>query len=1528
MEQSNKKFFDLDGNTPEGTINFLHAKREVQNWTNSNYPDLVTIFLKDEIPTLKEVEEEPEPADGKEISFRVKEKYRIDYKAYKDQEIRQIADLKRVYGHLHSTCSYTLQEELKKEPNWMDISSKIDPLALWIAMKKVIFNDERDKVHPMVKKTLALERFQRFHQHQEESLIDFRERFDLEVEILENATVGFKILASGEKREEDLATTFLLKLSRKLYGNLVKEIENNYVMTNGAYPSSISKVISLAKDKAERPQKIAMFTHRGKPDAGPRRDRQSSQSPQGQRQSGPTQSPQVQRPTGSTSSPQIQRPTVHPISPYDQASRRKLDLRRKQRTQTGNDQKRVRYSSDNEKVSQVITDSQTDSQLIYTPSLSADEHSVNLALNEVITDFEMQCLITNTSNICEDQLCDGVRHTDLVLDSCSNVNVFNLKQYLSNIRFTSFCIGIKGFGGNSSVVNQLGWFEPLQMNVYYHPNAPANVLCFHDINKSHNLSFNSKENHFELNVKGQTEPWVFESINKIYVHRYMHMKAEPSNTCLIQTVEGNKLNFTPREVTLAEEALKLQELLGYPSTSDLKRIIRHNSVKDTSVTLTHIDNATKIFGPNLARIRGTTRRETPEHVPPTEVNEELFLAMGHYKSAPCDLCVDLFKVSKTWFLVAYLQRIGMIFERRLLDRGVEWVLSGLEGILNSIRAKGIIVDTVKSDGESAIKFTSEKKWSSLKVKLNMTGRNEHVPDIERMGGQLKDRVRAHLVSMPYNLPEALIPYLVTHCVICLNSVPRTQTVGTGTLSPRELFTGNVTNINTSFRLPFGSLCEMSTESGKDVRVAKTQQAIYLGTSGTQGTYILLALDTLKEVRRHSVIPRPMPKDVVDFLNLKASLDGNKANQLAMELGGRPITDLFLEPDDPEIIPVNLDKETTPKEQGSISRVEQTAEVSSLPIPCGTVEDSTTSNHRGMDDRGTGVIPDSSIATPPPTAEKMSLRSRTKQAWAETHLALFSYVEYRSAICLTQLSVKKGLKSHFDLSKKAILKEFRQLREKNVYTPINIEDLTPGQKSSIVPSLFFLKFKRDGSLKGRFVVDGSKQDKDGSGHISSPTVAVESIFTTAIIDAMEKRYVITIDIEGAFLHASMPNDVFVRIRSELADFVCEISPEYATLRTKDGSLVVKLDKALYGCIESPRLFYCHLRTSLEGLGYSANPYDECVFTKMVDNQQTTLTIHVDDLKISSRDKRHIDTLLTDLKTIYGNVTIHEGPVFDYLGMKFDYTRDGEIRISMDTYIKELCEEFDVNIHVKCPHTCNLFVISDSPRLSKQDKERFHGAVAKMLYMAKRARPDILTAISFLTTRIMDPTEEDHGKLIRVIKYLYGTKDLPLTLSANMLQDNEVTITAYVDASYATHDDCKGHTGAAITLGQGILYAKSSKQKTVARSSTEAELNAVDDSLRTLLWLQNFLHHLGYGKKPILLYQDNISAMHLAQNGYSRSSRTRHLDIRLFFIKEQIESGKVREVHLGTDDMLGDFFTKPIVGSRFEVARNLILNCPMK
>ena len=160
---------------------------------------------------------------------------------------------------------------------------------------------------------------------------------------------------------------------------------------------------------------------------------------------------------------------------------------------------------------------------------------------------------------------------------------------------------------------------------------------------------------------------------------------------------------------------------------------------------------------------------------------------------------------------------------------------------------------------------------------------------------------------------------------------------------------------------------------------------------------------------------------------------------------------------------------------------------------------------------------------------------------------------------------------------------------------------------------------------------------------------------------------------------------------------------------------------------------------------------------------------------------------------------------------------------------------------------------------------------------RARPDIQTAVSFLTKHVQKPDEDDWGKLKRVLQYLKGTKYMKLTLSV----DNLSTIRWWVDASYGVHSDCKGHMGMTLSLGKGAAMSFSRGHNLNGRSSTEAEIIGIDDAIPSMMWGKYFIEAQGYMVEHNILFQDNKLTILLATNGRMSSSKRRSISNTGFF-----------------------------------------------
>jgi len=123
---------------------------------------------------------------------------------------------------------------------------------------------------------------------------------------------------------------------------------------------------------------------------------------------------------------------------------------------------------------------------------------------------------------------------------------------------------------------------------------------------------------------------------------------------------------------------------------------------------------------------------------------------------------------------------------------------------------------------------------------------------------------------------------------------------------------------------------------------------------------------------------------------------------------------------------------------------------------------------------------------------------------------------------------------------------------------------------------------------------------------------------------------------------------------------------------------------------------------------------------------------------------------------------------------------------------------------------------------------------------------------------------------------------------------------------------------------MVHARASKQKLNAKSSTETEVIGVSEYIPLKIWLTNFLEGQGYKLKDKVLHQDNMSAIRMEKNGRnSCTGNSRHISIRYFFVKDRVDKKELRIEYCNTNDMVADYFTKPLQGKQFLRFREAVM-----
>ena len=261
---------------------------------------------------------------------------------------------------------------------------------------------------------------------------------------------------------------------------------------------------------------------------------------------------------------------------------------------------------------------------------------------------------------------------------------------------------------------------------------------------------------------------------------------------------------------------------------------------------------------------------------------------------------------------------------------------------------------------------------------------------------------------------------------------------------------------------------------------------------------------------------------------------------------------------------------------------------------------------------TSATPSVDLTAPEPVRRSTRLANKPTKSWANVNKSRDKEITTAYSF---HISMMKALRMHGKAGTKAMMKELSQIDELGTIRGVN---LTPAMKKRAITSMLFFKEKylstgEFSKLKARLVAGGHRQDRTvyDDKDISSPTVSTENVYIVAGIAAMEGRRVLTVDIAGAYLKGKFKDGsdpIYMRLEKNVAEALCEVNPGYEVYRTSDGTLYVELLKPLYGLIEAGQLWYDNITGTLRTMKFIQNPYDKCVWNRIVHGRSPTDHYH--------------------------------------------------------------------------------------------------------------------------------------------------------------------------------------------------------------------------------------------------------------------------------------------------------------------------------
>ncbi|RDX67605.1 hypothetical protein CR513_53499, partial [Mucuna pruriens] len=460
----------------------------------------------------------------------------------------------------------------------------------------------------------------------------------------------------------------------------------------------------------------------------------------------------------------------------------------------------------------------------------------------------------------------------------------------------------------------------------------------------------------------------------------------------------------------------------------------------------------------------------------------------------------------------------------------------------------------------------------------------------------------------------------------------------------------------------------------------------------------------------------------------------------------------------------------------------------------------------------------------------------------------------------------------------VMKEEMEVLEKNLTW--EIVDRPKDKRPVGCRWIYTMKCKSDGTLeryKVRLVAKGYTQTYGID--YEETFVPIAKMNTVRVIISLAAHFTWNLqqfDVKNAFLHGDLEKEVYMEI-------------PLGFYSHNEKNKVCKLKKALYGLKQSPRAWFGRFSQVMISLGYRQSQGDHTLFIKHSPNGKLTLLlVYVDDMIVIGDDE--IEKLNLKEKLIPQFEMKELGKLKYFLGIEVAYFKKYVLDLLKET--RKLGWKIS-RVPIEQNHRIGC---EESPIIEKFQYQRL---VGKSIYLS-HTMPDIAYVVSVVSQFMHDPRERHLQAVERILQ-----------------KEGTLSMKIYTDANYAgSVVDRRSTLGYCMFLGGNLVTWRSKKQNVVARSSAEAEFQAMAQGICEGFWMKIILDDLKVKYEgSIKLFCDNNSAISIAHN-LVQHDRTKHIEIDRHFIKEKLDNGLIVTAHVPIGLQVVDVFTIGLPATRFQ------------